>query len=260
MQIYFLFVRIAEHIRVFVKGAKVTSWKIAKIPHAIIVWGSILGIMIVVAIIAGALMFHNSNELSHIESKYIIFINNLDCADGYPDYPYSDYLRFALGYINDDDIPELMVCYGTAHVDQVQVYSYNPQSGTVEDWGSFSSFGTFDYYERQGVVVGQYGGTGFWYHVYVQLGTPEIGNVLAVEGNYVAAEDCTYCYWQSPYNGTIDALWNDLDFDSILVSEEEYTNNIRDFLVNYTDEVTIGYDDMTAYTEESFHVAFQSLG
>lgn len=212
-----------------------------------------------VAVVLGILVVSNSGKTARAEAAYAAFINDLANAGGNQDGLSLDSLRFALGYVDEDDIPELMVSYGTAHVEGVRVYAFDPESRAVEDWGEFSSFGTFDYFERQGVVVGQYGGMGRWYHIYEQVGVSEGGKVLALEGVYSAEEDTRY-YWQAPYNGTVDTLWYEMDFDSMEVTQAEYTENILGFLSGYTDQISVGYDDMTAYTAENLHTAFRALG
>ena len=215
----------------------------------------LIGLALFVCIAVGTNLNRNNAQSRHLTSTYIEFIRNPDFGEHKQAQMNIECMRFALGFINEDDIPELILCYGTSHVDQVYVYSFNPQSRAVEDWGSFSSFGTFSYFERQGIVVSQYGGMGFWYHIYERVGLPE-KNVLVVEGSY-PTEDKTYYYWQSPYCGTIETLWNDYDFDSIAVTQEEYVANLHNFLANYTDEINIGYDNMTEYSEDNLRIAIQ---
>ena len=212
-----------------------------------------------VAAVLGVFALHNNNKPGEIEAAYIDFINGLDCPEGYTDYPYLNNLRFGFGYVDSDNIPELLLCYGTGHVDPVQVYSYDPQDNGVDLWGEFSSFGTFSYYERQGITISQYGGTGFWYHVYERINYSGADKVLAVSGINAIRDPIRY-YWQSPCEvSSGEDLWYDFDFDKIEVSEEEKNESARVFHANYTNEIEVDYDDMTEFSPETFCAVFQTL-
>lgn len=216
--------------------------------HSIVLWTA-LGI-ITVAVLIGLFALHAGNKPDYSEGAYADFMNRIGESSGE--------LRFKLGYIDDDDIPELMFCYGDWHAAGIYICSLNQDSGAVEGLGEYSSFGTFDYYKQRNIIVSQYGGMGFWYHIYEQSGASGEGKILAIEGTWGTEEGIRY-YWQSAYEGTQDDF--EQNFKSCSVSETEYTKNLEEFLASLTDAtaVTVNYDDMIEFTSENLHAAFQEL-
>lgn len=89
-------------------------------------------------------------------------INSREYPDGYGDYPYLDYLRFDLEYVNNDDIPKLFLCTGDGGADTVSIYFYNAESRSVEKWGEFSSRGRLYYCEKQRNTISEYGNYGYF--------------------------------------------------------------------------------------------------
>lgn len=163
------------------------------------------------------------------------------------DLPYPESARFAFGYLNNDNIPELFIAVGTGHAEQIAISSYNQTTNLVEDWGSYSSFGTFDYYEKQGVVVGQYGGMGYWYHVYEEL-QDGYRKPLAISCMYIDT-----FFWAQPYEGTSDEAVRFDHAEEYIVTESEYLEESNAFLSQFTDEIHIDYyENMLPYTEDSF--------
>ena len=59
---------------------------------------------------------------------------------------------FSLVYIDEDDIPELVVTVDTAHMFTPNVVSYNGRGGIV-DHGEFGTFGAIDYLEKKNIIV-----------------------------------------------------------------------------------------------------------
>lgn len=221
-------------------------WKKRK--HYIVLWVA-LGLTVAIIVIA-MLVLHGGNKLGDSVAAYADFINSIEESDGN--------LRFVLGYIDDDDIPELMFCYGNSHPEGVRICSFNQDSGAIEVLGEFSSFGTFDYYERQDVVVSQYGGMGFWYHIYEQPVASGEGNILAVEGTW-GTEDGIQYFWRSDLGGDRDDF--EQNYKSYSVSETEYTKNLEGLYASLRNavEITVDYDDMIEFTPENLHTAFQEL-
>ncbi|MBQ2903149.1 MAG: serine/threonine protein kinase [Clostridia bacterium] len=66
--------------------------------------------------------------------------------------------RFSLGYVNNDDIPELFISEGGAHAYGVEVYTYH--NGKAVMLCSDGEFGSIGYMERKGYICGSYTGMG----------------------------------------------------------------------------------------------------
>lgn len=216
-------------------------------------------IITILALAALALLLYScSNRKSHLEDAYVEYINDLDYPEGYADYPHLDYLRFSFGYVDDDDTPELFLACGDSHTDQITVCRYNKDTHTVDQIGSYSSFGSCDYYERQDVIVGQYGGTGAWFNIYE--GTDDSGarSVLAIEGSNYAFEEPEF-FWASPYDGSLEDAVQKIGYPDFIVSEEEHTRNCFEFVQQFKDEKTVTYGEMTPYSEEAFRLAWTCL-
>lgn len=162
-------------------------------------------------------------------------------------YPYPETVRFTFGYLDDDDIPELLIAEGTGHAEQIAVYHYNANNDSVEEWGKYSSFGDFYYYERQSITASQYGGTGFWYTVYENLNNGE-REPLAISCFY----DNTY-FWAQPYEGSLDEALRFENADRYIVSESEYIERRDNLQSQLANEIHINYyDDMMPYTDNGF--------
>lgn len=186
-----------------------------------------LPILLVIAIIIvviwyGSFSLHRQNLQQGVEA-YIEVINSLKYPEGYGDYPYLDYLRFNLGYVNNDDIPELFLCTGNGGADTVSIYSYNEESQTVENWGEFSSRGRLYFCEKQGITISEYGNHGYFPHIYEQVGYG-VRDILAAEVEYVWEDGNHYCIVY-PYDGVAD------DVSSVLseyeTTEKEYMKKWR---------------------------------
>lgn len=219
-----------------------------------------LVVVLFIAIVATVcvLFVKNAGNTDPVPKAYVDLINGLDYPEGYTDYPYLNYSRFVFGYINDDDVPELLLGYGDAHADGVWVYSYDPQTDTIHEWGDFSSFGNLSYYERQGIVASQYGGMGFWYQVYEQAGLAGVEKVLAVEGSDASKENVMRYFWQSPCEMTSwETGREDFDFDKAEVSEEKQVEEYNAFLARLADEVDVAYRDMTPFSTKELYAAYR---
>lgn len=67
-------------------------------------------------------------------------------------------VRFELGYVDDDDIPELFVSGAETHVASAKVYTYS--GGKAVELCDTGSYGSAQYIEREGYIGGYYMGMG----------------------------------------------------------------------------------------------------
>lgn len=63
-------------------------------------------------------------------------------------------------YIDDDDIPELVVATGEAHADSAQLYTY--KDGNVIDLGAYGGYSQFYYYKRSGLIASYFSNMGYY--------------------------------------------------------------------------------------------------
>lgn len=75
-------------------------------------------------------------------NKYLKTVYDDCVAEG----DYVDMMSFGFGYINNDDIPELLIAEGTAQASMVRVSTY--VDGKVVEVGRYGSVGSFEYIEK----------------------------------------------------------------------------------------------------------------
>lgn len=66
--------------------------------------------------------------------------------------------RFALTFIDDNEIPELLLFRDDSHAAGVEVYTYNQDQ--IVMLGEFGSFGNLQYVEREGMILSHFMGQG----------------------------------------------------------------------------------------------------
>ena len=155
--------------------------------------------------------------------------------------------KFMVGYVDEDDIPELFLAYGTAHVDGVHVFTYSPDIKEVIRVGEFSSFGGIYYSFRKNRILSQYGNHGFYveYVSMIKEGQPELVDVAINDGGGIRHDGVVGFYgFEIPdgvdgsREGFAQLGISDLDVpedypsDEYLISDEEESQLIFDFLGN----------------------------
>jgi len=164
----------------------------------------------------------------------------------------ANYIKFAFGFVDEDNIPELFLCQDSSHSSGVQIYSYANKQKAISYLGEISSFGNLSYYEKQNLMVAQYGGMGYWIHVFEEIQDDGKLHILAIEGTNEGAvghADAKY-YWAFPYPYPEDSAWLFENNDQYLISEEKLQQRRHDFLSEYTSEqVVVNYDEMFEITK-----------
>lgn len=159
-----------------------------------------------------------------------------------------NYINFTFGYINNDDIPELFLGQGSSHADGIFVYSYDYEQDKVYCLGELSSFGTLDYYEKQNMIVSQYGGMGRWYHTYEQIQEDGELHIIAISGSDGGNVEKIRYYWAYPYLQSDEEIFEDIKYR---LSEEKYNERKVEFLSEYDNVISIAYKDMIELTKEN---------
>ncbi|MBQ3499502.1 MAG: hypothetical protein IJA87_10300 [Clostridia bacterium] len=128
------------------------------------------------------------------------------------EYDNPDYASFSLGYIDDDDIPELLYASDSSHASTVKVFTlYN---GVLRSLGEFGSSGTVSYIERNGLICS----SGMW----------QGNSVYAAYSIFGGRVDCI---WQgednlgSAYDESVKIFYSNGE----VVSESEYMNMVNKY-------------------------------
>lgn len=141
--------------------------------------------------------------------------------------------KFSLAFIDDDEVPELLVFEDNSHAAGVDVYTYYQDE--VTELGEFGSSGEMQYVERGGMIFSNFTGMGEAFSMFFRLdeGTADLVNSLHSRSDY---EGWTYvgdCY----------------EIDGVIVSEEIFEAK-WDELYRSHEYVLIGYEDGIAIKEE----------
>lgn len=152
------------------------------------------------------------------------------------EYEYdSSYLepQYELAYIDDDNVPELLIAEDGAHAASVSVYTY--LFDTVYYIGDFGAYGTIGYAEKEGLIYTWNMGMGVTTEDLCTLsqGISEYLDGLTMIEEYDDATDSITCTY---HHGK----------DS--VTEEEY-KQLQDSLFNQNDFTSVSYGDMKYISE-----------
>ncbi|MCR4656359.1 MAG: hypothetical protein K5770_09050 [Lachnospiraceae bacterium] len=155
--------------------------------------------------------------------------------------------RFAFGYIDGDDIPELLMSFGTFHVAGVYIFTINKEIGETVLTGEFSSFGGVSYVEKKNRILSQYGNHGYYMQVVSMIDGGRARLVGSGVDNGGGRDGRQYYYagYELPEgvdgtrkdsyfglggNGGEDCIEIDGPDDSFIVSEEEYMDHMEELL------------------------------
>ncbi len=159
-----------------------------------------------------------------------------------------DQVRFQLAFVDQDGIPELLLCEGNGHADGIFIYKYDPENGKMRKVDVFSSFGRFSYVPSENIVKSFYGNHGYYTSIFTRIQEDlavDIIDAVVSDGSGVRSEDILY------YHGMDGDTYHGIYYDTSkeLVTETEY-NDIIDSLTG-GQETEIEYNDMIGITEES---------
>ncbi|WP_026658595.1 hypothetical protein [Butyrivibrio sp. AC2005] len=181
---------------------------------------------------------HETNTKSMAIKKYKEFLS--DTTNFSPNDSYISSIRIAYGLIDEDDIPELFVCYGTATVDRVHIYRYDADNNEVDYLGAYSQYGSIIYSEQLNRIQAQYGNNG-WFEQFIykidENKTEIVGRLLSNNVVYYADyADLTADSVDEVLEGTPDVQYT--------VSEADYQKELEDYMCG-SDTLRISYDMMT---------------
>ena len=131
--------------------------------------------------------------------------------------------KFALIYLDGDDVPELAICDGNYHAARWTVRTYH---GGLKEIGSFGGWGNFFYYEKASTIYSSYGNHGAW-----------TANIYRVENGAAVS------VWEG--SGDLDEEGNEIFFDADgnPISEEEYSAQMDAAVPAGAQEKQLSYDE-----------------
>ena len=142
---------------------------------------------------------------------------------------YTQSARIVLAYIDDDNVPELLLIEDCIHPAMVNVYAYYQES--VIELGEFGSFGSMQYVERGGNIFSGWSGMG-----------EGVSNFYRVEDGE-AKLICSIRSYE-PFDGSLKTY----EIDGVSAAEEEYDKKWEELYDTY-EYTTISYDNAFAIQE-----------
>ena len=124
-------------------------------------------------------------------------------------------VRCYLLRINRDWVPELLLCDGSYKASSVKVYTIG-KDGNVEWKANLTSNGKVDVFRNAltGIVKAQYGGQGFFYHIYSELRNDNVFASIGAnvtDGTGMRSDGVLY-YTQFPVPSDLEQNLIDFDF------------------------------------------------
>ena len=165
----------------------------------------------------------------------------------------SEDLHIEIGFVNEDDIPELFIGWGTYHIAGIHILTYNAATGSAIYLGEFSSFGFCNYNERKNRIRSQYGNHGYYEQFISQIVDDHVELVGACLDDAGKVEEKFYANY--PVDERITGSRHEIDpmdlsdqpDEQYLVSEDEYDKVYDGYFLSGDDANTlkVHYDDMT---------------
>lgn len=149
--------------------------------------------------------------------------------------------RFALLFLDGDDVPELIVIEGTAHAQGASVYTI--QKGAALLLGEYGQYGALGYREKEGILFDDYDTQGDIF-----------SRVYQIKGNQAVLLQ-SYDSIEPPYSGQEEELEYTYHVDGKEVTEEQYQEISEKWSADgYR---MIQYDDCRVLTESDIQKDLQ---
>lgn len=163
--------------------------------------------------------------------------------------------RMCAAYVDEDDIPELLLSFETIHVFGVHIFTYLPEQDQVVRVGEFGSFGGFSYSYKKNRLSSSYGNHGLYIDYVSQIesdGSVELIDAIISDGGSVARGEVAGFYGFSVpegINGSREAFRN-LNSDGLDISIDIHED---DFLITDSEKQRI-YLELMACTGANDHL------
>lgn len=152
-------------------------------------------------------------------------------------------IRFCMAFMDDDEIPELLIIDDNIHAEGVKVYTY--YSDDIVFIGEYGSMGTMQYVEGEGLICSSFTGMGEHMAGYYQM---EDGEAVCI------------CKLHSYPNYTQDDPYSHLlyEIDEISVSKEEYHAKYE-VLKGDHEFISVGYDNGIPINIDNLETLLQAV-
>ncbi len=176
-----------------------------------------------------------------VVSLYSGILENEDCkaflakdSDPHP--------RFQLVFIDDDDVPELALCTGDQHVNNVRIYGVKDDS--LVCIGTYGDSGRMMYSEKRDLIISSFGGMGSFYTMYCEIRDHRSSLIAWTYEIQTDKKDLRYAgKGDGKRSGSIEEDREGLLIEENLLSEEEYQTFRKQVLADR--EISeIRYEDM----------------
>lgn len=197
-------------------------------------------------------------DINSILDAYVSYIHA--CSE---DEEFTDTMRVALGFVDEDDIPELFVAMDRYHACGVKVCSFI--DGEVKELGEFGEFGEFSYIDRLNWI----------YSFYMGMGVEQLSKWSISDGGAVCDMDIVYDenehkYYvgdneaeEDAYQAVFEAIHEPARYgenETVYVNYEEMLSYYPNFSFGYSDKVIRQmYDAILEGRILSSYVASQML-
>lgn len=137
--------------------------------------------------------------------------------------------RMLLAFIDNDNVPELLLIEDNSHASGVKVYTYYQNS--VIELGEFGSMGSMQYVEKGGMILSAFTGMGESDADFFQIENGEAKSVCSMMG-YQPSDESPKSY----------------EIDGVSVTEEAYLKKWQE-LYDIDEYAVIGYEDALTIRE-----------
>jgi hypothetical protein len=156
--------------------------------------------------------------------------------------------RFGLVYIDEDDIPELVVSYGSMHICGIYVYRYDRYLDEVISYGEFGSSGQLLYYEKKGFIEYQDGNQGYFTSHLTMIpddgSDAELKEAWIIDGSGRYGDGFVFYHDDSVYDDPSDLFAYVEGSEDNIISEEDLSALIEVWIGSDAEGREIRYQDM----------------
>ena len=162
-------------------------------------------------------------------------------------------VRMGLGWVDEDDLPELFLCAGDFTASGVMIFTIDADTKEVISLGEFSQFGNCIFTERKNRIWSQYGNQGYFQECIsmIENGKAKLIGGIISDGSGVRADGTLY-YAGFPISEDASGSRGDMDFglsvfdisdeDNYLVDEGVYVDTYHELMCDKDGAVKIQMD------------------
>lgn len=211
---------------------------------------AVASIVVILIVIASIALMPKKTEEYYLD-RYRELVN-AEMQDLQENYSFGTFgnLRYALGYIDNDNIPELLLSDGNGHIDGVFIFSLKGKKELVKT-GKYSSFGSVAYVPKKDRIISQYGSMGWYHQVFSTFKSPKVEEVLLscnnLEEKYYKSVKTIEEFkgYDIPGKDMLNGVFLDPKDNAKEISKEEYDKLYSKFAKG---SVRVDYDEMDEWS------------